>query len=339
MEHLEPAFRSPGFNLSGGMMIGRRHVIQLAICSAVCVAAFLVYRSLGRYTWDEIAEAVQALPVARLLSGFLFVVASYLCLTGFDTLAVRYVGKPLAYRQTALASFTALSIGHNVGLAALSSGAVRYRFYSRWGLGGGEVAKVIGFCGVTVGLGLATLAAIVLLLDLGPDTDLFGIDREMRVLAGSACLLVPLVYLSLCALLKAPIRVGRWSLHPPGLGLALGQVGVGTLNFACVAACIHQLVAVFGNITYFEVAGAYVTANIAALISHVPGGLGVLEATMLGILPGSRIIGALVAFRVLYFFVPLTIGLPTLLISEAYYRRRPYTEDQKIGIDLRKVDA
>ncbi|MND74896.1 Inner membrane protein YbhN [compost metagenome] len=81
--------------------------------------------------------------------------------------------------------------------------------------------------------------------------------------------------------------------------------------------------AVFGEITYFEVAGAYVTANVASLISHVPGGLGVLEATMLGILPGAKIIGALVAFRVLYFFVPLMIGLPTFLASEAYYRRRP----------------
>jgi uncharacterized membrane protein YbhN (UPF0104 family) len=70
------------------------------------------------------------------------------------------------------------------------------------------------------------------------------------------------------------------------------------------------------------VATAYVTANMAALISHVPGGIGVLEATILGILPGTAAIGALIAFRVLYFFVPLMIGLPTFLISEAYYRRQ-----------------
>lgn len=38
------------------------------------------------------------------------------------------------YPRAALASFTSLAIGHNVGVAALSSGAVRYRFYSRWAL-------------------------------------------------------------------------------------------------------------------------------------------------------------------------------------------------------------
>ncbi|WJH41013.1 UPF0104 family protein [Aliirhizobium terrae] len=311
-------------------MIGRKHIIQLAILAAVCIAAYLVYRSLGRYTYDEIEEAVQAIPFTSLISSLVFVAASYLCLTGFDALAVRYVGKPLAYRQSALASFTALSIGHNVGMAALSSGAVRYRFYSRWGLTGADIVKVIGFCGVTVGLGLSALAALVLLLNLGPDTDLFGIDQETRIAAGIACLVVPLAYLAIC-LFGIPIRLGRWKLDPPRVPLALAQVLVGTLNFACVAACIHQLVAVFGSITYFEVAGAYVTANIASLISHVPGGLGVLEATMLNILPGTRIIGALVAFRVLYFFVPLMFGLPTFLASEAYYRRRCRLSEHSMG--------
>jgi glycosyltransferase 2 family protein len=304
-------------------MIGRKHIVQLAILAAIAIAAVLVYRSLGHYSWNEIEEAVEAISATQLASAFVFVVASYICLSGFDTLAVRYIGKSLAYRQTALASFTALSIGHNVGMAALSSGAVRYRFYSRWGLTGGEIARVIGFCGVTVGLGLSMLAAIVLLLDLGPETDLFGIGPETRMATGLACLLIPFAYLVLC-LAGRPIRIRKWRLDPPSVGLAAAQIAIGTLNFACVAGAIHQLVAVFGNTTYFEVAGAYVTANVAALISHVPGGLGVLEATILGILPGTRIIGALVAFRVLYFFLPLMIGLPTLLASEWYYRRRPY---------------
>ncbi|AYD02448.1 lysylphosphatidylglycerol synthase domain-containing protein [Neorhizobium sp. NCHU2750] len=307
--------------MNGRTQIAHR-AVHVAVLAAIAIAAFFVYRSLGRYSWAEIAEAVQAIPLARLGSALVFVAASYLCLSGFDTLAVRYAGKPLPWRQAGLASFCALSIGHNVGMAALSSGAVRYRFYSRFGLSGGEIAKVIGFCGITVGLGLAALAAIVLLLDLGPDTDLFGIDAGTRIAAGLGCLAVPTGYLLICAL-RLPVRLRQWRIEPPGIGLAALQVGIGTLNFACVAAAIHQLVAVFGPISYFEVAGAYVTANIASLISHVPGGLGVLEATMLGILPGKEIIGALVAFRVLYFFVPLAIGLPTFLLSEAYYRHRP----------------
>src|SRR5690606_1118282 len=44
-----------------------------------------------------------------------FAAASYLCLTGFDALAVRYAGRPLPYRRVALASFVSLTIGHNIG--------------------------------------------------------------------------------------------------------------------------------------------------------------------------------------------------------------------------------
>ena len=302
-------------------MIARRHLLKFLIGGAICLAIFLVYRSLGRYTLDEIEESVQSIAGFRLASAFLFVILSYLCLTGFDTLAVRYAGKPLAYRRTALASFTALSIGHNVGLAALSSGAVRYRFYSRWGLTAEDVAKIIIFCGVTVGLGLVTLAGLALLLQEG-GPDLLGLESPVRTALGLACLSMPALYLLLCAFVRRPLRLRTWQFDPPKPGLAIGQIVLGTLNFACVAASIHQLLATFTDAGYLEVASAYVTANIAALISHVPGGIGVLEATMLAILPSTASIGALIAFRVLYYFVPLTIGVPTLLISEAYYRHR-----------------
>ncbi|MGK9052693.1 UPF0104 family protein [Neorhizobium petrolearium] len=302
-------------------MIARRHLLKFLIGGAICLAIFLVYRSLGRYTLDEIEESVQSIAGFRLASAFLFVILSYLCLTGFDTLAVRYAGKPLAYRRTALASFTALSIGHNVGLAALSSGAVRYRFYSRWGLTAEDVAKIIIFCGVTVGLGLVMLAGLALLLQEG-GPDLLGLESPVRTALGLACLSMPALYLLLCAFVRRPLRLRTWQFDPPKPGLAIGQIVLGTLNFACVAASIHQLLATFTDAGYLEVASAYVTANIAALISHVPGGIGVLEATMLAILPSTASIGALIAFRVLYYFVPLTIGVPTLLISEAYYRHR-----------------
>ncbi|KAB1088183.1 UPF0104 family protein [Neorhizobium galegae] len=303
-------------------MIARRHLLKFLLGVAICLAAFLVYRSLGRYTVDEIEESVRSIAGLRLATAFFFVILSYLCLGGFDALAVRYAGKPLLLRQTSLASFTALSIGHNVGLSALSSGAVRYRFYTRWGLTGEDIAKVIVFCGVTVGLGLGTLAGLALLLQPGDTVDLLGLDRTARLAVGLLCLAGPATYLMVCAFVRRPLVVRSWRFEPPAIQLALGQVAIGTLNFACVAASIQQLLASFTDAGYLDVASAYVTANLAALISHVPGGLGVLEATMLGILPTSASIGALVAFRVLYFFVPLTVGVPMLLVTEAYYRHR-----------------
>ena len=301
-------------------MTTRRLLIRLGLAAAIGVAAFLLYRTLSRYSPSEILQSLGSIPPGRLLAAIGFAACSYLCLTGFDWLAVRYAGKPLVYRRTALASFTALSIGHNIGVAALSSGAVRYRFYSRWGLSAGQVAKVILFSGVTVGLGLATLGGIGLLLYPAEAEGLVGLDDASIMALAIACLAAPVIYVALAASVRKPLRFRKWSLQLPRLPLAVGQVVVGTANFACVAACLHQLLAAFAEAGYLKVASIYVIANTAALVSHVPGGLGVLEATVEFLLPNAAAIGALIAFRAVYFFLPLSIGLPTLLVSERVLR-------------------
>lgn len=293
-----------------------RHLLRLAVVVAVCAAAALLYRALSRYSLDEIAAAVAAIPAARIAAALAFAAASYLCLTGFDWLAVRYAGKPLPWRRAALASFVSLSIGHNVGVAALSSGAIRYRFYARWGLSAGDVAKVILFCGTTVGLGLSVLGGVGLLLYPAAAGGLLGLGRPALIGIAAACLAAPVVYLGLAAFLRRRLRLGRWTLELPLLPLAAAQVAIGALNFACVAACLHQLLAAFSEASYLQVAAVYVAGNVAALISHVPGGLGVLEATVLHLLPGAAAVGAVIVFRIVYFFVPLALGLPLFLVSE-----------------------
>ncbi len=298
-----------------------RQILKILIPVAILVAAVLVYRSLKRYSLEDIAGSISAIDLAQLATAFVFVILSYLSLSFFDALGVRYAGKPLAIRKTMLASFTALSIGHNVGMAALSSGAVRYRFYTRWGLAPHEVAKVIVFCGVTVGLGLAALGGLALLADRGR-SDLLEVSGGAGMALGLACLAVPALYLVACLFIRRPVRLRSLRFDMPSPAIALGQIVIGAVNFAFVAGAVHALLSAFAAVDYLQVASAYVTANIAVLLSHVPGGLGVLEATISGILPGPSAIGAMIVFRVLYFFVPLAFGLPALLISEAYYHRR-----------------
>jgi uncharacterized membrane protein YbhN (UPF0104 family) len=303
----------------------KRHLIRIVIALAVCIAAYLVYRALGRYSIADITASMRDIPIWRIASGFASVIASYVCLSWFDMLALRYVGRPLAYRRAALASFTALSIGHNIGVAALSSGTVRYRFYARWGLSGEQVAKVILFCGVTVALGLVTLAGLALMLQPGQGLELLELDEGAKRALGVILLAAPLLYIGFCAKVRRPLRLRSWRLEPPPVGIAIAQVAVGTANFACVAAALYQLMTAFTDAGYLEVAAAYVTAMLAAILSHVPGGLGVLEAAMISLMPASASIGALVVFRALYYFVPLLIGVPLLIASEAYYRRWPVT--------------
>lgn len=290
--------------------------IRLAIGTIMAGAAYMIYRAVREYSLEEVVASLGTIPALHIAGALSFAALSYLCLTGFDYLALRYAGKPLAYRRAALASFCSLSIGHNIGVAALSSGAIRYRFYSRWGLAAGDVAKVVIFSGLTVGLGLATLGGIGLLLYPAEAEGLIGLHRPAVLGIGVTCLAAPLLYLGLCQVVRHPLHIRRWTIELPSPKLALPQILIGTANFACVAGCLHQLMSAFAELAYLKVAATYVIGNATALMSHVPGGLGVLEATVLYLLPGASSLAALVAFRVIYFFVPLALGLPLFIGSE-----------------------
>lgn len=286
------------------------------VVAAICLAGFLLYRALSQYSFEEIVASIRSVPPMRLLAAFGFAACSYLCLTFFDALGIRYAGKRLPYRKAALASFVSLSIGHNIGVAALSSGAIRYRFYSSWGLGAGEVAKIILFSGMTVALGLITLGGAGMLLNPAAAAQMTGFSVETIRRLALACFAVTCAYLLLSAFLRSTLKLGKWTLEMPSLRLASAQVLIGSVNFSFVAACLHQTLAAFTDAGYLAVSSVYVIANTTAIVSHVPGGLGVLETAILYLISGGTLIGALIAFRFVYFFVPLGLGLTLLLLSE-----------------------
>ena len=287
----------------------------------VLLAAFLLYRALSNYSWDEIVSAMKAIPVERAGLAILFAALSYFCLSWFDWLALRYVQSDIPYRRSALASFVALSLGHNIGFAALSSGAIRYRYYSRWGVSAGDVAKIVVFCGVTVGLGLIALGGSACLLRAELTAKLLGISTSLAVMLGLLCLAAVGGYLALSLFLRRSITLAGTKVNMPPPELALAQIGIGTLNFACVGACLYHTIRGIRDVAYFEVVAAYVLSNAASLLVHAPGGLGVLETIMLHLLPGAIVLAALVLFRVIYYLLPLCFGVPLFALSEAMLGR------------------
>jgi len=305
----------------------RRYLGYSLAGAAVLFAGYLLYRTLSQYKWEEVVEAVTSVSLGRLLLAVAFTAASYLCLTGFDWLALRYAGRPLAYPRAALASFTSLSLGHNIGLAALSSGAIRYRFYSRWGLDAEEVAKVIVFCGFTVGLGLSVLGGTGLIANPELAKGVIGISPGVVYLIGGICLAWPAAYLLLAGLFGGrAMHIRGRRLEMPTVRLAIPQTIIGTLNFAFVAAALHQAISALAEVPYLEVATVYVSANVATLITHAPGGLGVIESVVLYLLPQAHLIGAVLVFRFVYFLLPLLMGSILLVLSEALLSRPEATE-------------
>lgn len=314
---------TPPFAKSG--RAARRWWGAAATLAVLALAAVLLRRQLGQYSLSEIRGAFAAIGARDFLLIGLCAAGSYFCLTLSETVGARYAGARLSYPRIAFASFVSLSIGHNLGFAALSSGAVRYRIYSRWGLRLGDVARIIALSGVTVALGHATLAALALLLRPQLAAQTIGLPQWATAPLGVALALVVGCYLLLAwRAAGAAVRLWRWRLWMPPLRLAAAQVAVGAANTACVAAALYSALSAAMEVDYFATATVYVLASVAAIASHVPGGLGVLEAVVMAFSPMSlTTFGALVAFRVVYFLVPLGLGAPLFGAFELRRRWRP----------------
>jgi len=279
------------------------------------LGAWLGYRAFEEYTLADIGRAVAGIPSIHFILALVFAAGSYTCLSGFDALGVRYTGHALPYWKIALTSFISLGIGHNVGVAFLSSGALRYRFYSSFGLSTVDVGKVILFCGMTVALGLMSLGGLILLVH--PEVDIWVIDLSAAAGRGigALCLGLVAIYPLLAWRLRREVNFRGHRFRLPDVATAIGQIVVGTANFAFVAATLHQLLA--GVAPYTQVVSAYVLGNVAGLLSHVPGGLGVLEFVVSSVVAQGNVVGALIAFRIMYFLIPLILASILLFLSEA----------------------
>ena len=304
---------------------------RTAVAAVTLLAVVLLWRTLSAYDYAEVVKSVRAVPPERFLMALGFAAASYLCLSMNDWLALFYARHPLPYRTAALTSFVALSFGHNIGFAALSSGAIRYRFYSRIGLGAEEVAKIIVFCGTTVLLGMCVLGVVALLAQPDLAAEFLHLSKGATVILGAGLALVPASYLVLAAFLRRRLTLFRWTIEMPAFGLALAQIAVGTLNFMFVGGCLYALVSAVGAVSYFAVLCAFILANAATILTHVPGGLGVIETVVLLILRTPDLIGPVLVFRFVYFLVPLAIGAIVFALSEASLRRAPAKDHGRLA--------
>src|SRR5690554_3080172 len=87
------------------------------------------------------------------------------------------------------------------------------------------------------------------------------------------------------------------------------------------------------GVFYPTVLGILLISSIAGAIAHIPAGLGVLETIFLVLLtdvPQGSLVAALLAYRALYFLLPLSIAVVVYLVLE---RRAKSMRDSNTGID------
>ncbi len=172
------------------MLRHRRWLVALAVLGVALLGFAALHALLAEVRLKEVRAALHAIPDGRIVLALGLTIGSYLCLTLYDVLALRAIGRPLPWRTAALASFTSYTVSHNLGLSLLTGGSARYRVYASAGLELGDVARVTLLASATFWGGVAVVGAAALLLAGAPvDLGVVTIVPLAGHVAGAALLL------------------------------------------------------------------------------------------------------------------------------------------------------
>jgi phosphatidylglycerol lysyltransferase len=303
----------------------RTHAWAAAGVGAVLFTAALLvlHHELRALRYDALSSALFAIPARRLLLTVLLTVANYLVLAGYDLAAFTWAGLALGRRRVAAVALVAYAIANSLGFGLLSGASVRYRFYTRWGVGAADLSRVVLFYTTTFWLGLLALGGFSLAFSPLPALAALPSHEQSRA-GGIVLLLLVTAYAGLACTRRRPLRLFGLEVAMPGPGATAAQLLLSTLDWMLAGSVLWALLPA-GRVRFLSFLGAFLGAHVLGLLSHVPGGLGVFETALVVLckpsLSASDLLPALVVYRAVYYLLPFVIAVATLLADELWQRR------------------
>jgi uncharacterized membrane protein YbhN (UPF0104 family) len=297
---------------------------RAATLAFFALVAWLLVTQARAVEWGEVMQAVRAYRPQVLLAAAALAVAAHACYCSFDLISRRYAGHSLG--TGAVLATTFISYAFNLNLGALVGGlAFRFRLYSRQGLEVETISRVYGFSMLTNWLGYAVVVGGVCLWQPIALPESWPIGSGSLRLLGVVLLALGLGYLALCGLSKRRSWVLRGhTLRLPSLRLALLQMLASCTTWLLIAGVVYMLLQ--HRADYPTVLAALMAAAVAGVITHVPAGLGVLEAVFITLLtpqiPKSELLAALLVYRAVHYLIPLALATVLFVGFEMRLRRQ-----------------
>jgi len=289
------------------------------------LATWILRREFHAYHLSDVLEQLRAIPVAHRMAALALTVLGYFALTGYDTLALRSIGNPLPYRRIALSSFVAYVFSHNIGLSFFGGGAVRYRMLSAWGVRAEEIARVIAFIVLTFWMGFFLLGGLLHIfwpLPIAlPDLPVPNSRPVGWLLLASVA-----AYVIFASSRRTPFVLQGFRIRLPRARVMAAQFALSSVDWLIAASVLYAVLPSAPGLVFPMFVGAYLLAQFVGVISHVPGGLGVFETAMVLLLKpwlgGDAVLASIVAYRLIYYLLPLTIAVLLFAGYEIWQRRR-----------------
>ncbi|WP_297047114.1 lysylphosphatidylglycerol synthase domain-containing protein [uncultured Desulfovibrio sp.] len=302
-----------------------RYLGPLLVTGIFLLAVYLLYHKLKAYSIAQIRESIQQISYGRIGVSLVLMVINYMILVGYDWLALKAIHKKLPLPRVGLVSFVGQAVSYNFG-ALLGGTSVRYRFYSAWGFSLAEIVRLVLMLAVTFWVGALGLCGVIFLLapPYIPEELLTNMPiKDVRVL-GLLLTLVACSYLVLCFTMRKPVHIFGREFVFPAPRIAVAQCIVAGVDIVAAAACMYVLLPGDIGISFLDFLPSYLMAQVAVVLTHIPGGVGVFELVILELSHTSHeqaVFAAVLLFRLIYYILPLLAAALLLAAYEARQRR------------------
>ncbi len=297
-------------------------------------ALWVLHGEFERYDLQDVLGHAREISPGALALSIGLTSVSYLLLIGYDALALGYVGRRLSWPRVALESFVSYAFSHNLGVLSLDGSLVRYRMLAGWGFGPGEIARMVAFDAVTFWLGFLALGGVLLLATPLGVPEAWHLPVATSRPIGAVLLLALGTYLAATILRRKPLALRGFTLEAPKLPTTLAQISLSSADWVASAAVLWALLPPAPGLDLPLFASAYLLAVVLGLVSHVPGGVGVFETALVVLLsrwlPGDVVLGASLAYRLVYYLIPMCFAVLLFAGYELAQRRAALARTQDV---------
>ena len=281
----------------------------------------------------RIGHKIAVIPPEAFFHAALATLVAYAALAWYDRIALIHLGKEkgISWPYISLCSFVTYALSHNIGASVFSGGMVRYRAYTAKGLTTAEVAVLVALCSFTFAFGTIFMMGLVLIYEpqilhpLERMSKWFAITDSTARWIGVGMLAFVALYTIGSWLQFKPLKIGKLEIIYPRLPIVFRQYLAAPLELAGAAGIIYFALPDQGNPGFLIVLGAFLLSFSAGLLSQVPGGVGVMEAVFLAVMPtvpAPAVFAALLIWRLFYLILPLVFSLPIVLAFERAQLKR-----------------
>ncbi|MDX8336001.1 phosphatidylglycerol lysyltransferase domain-containing protein [Candidatus Cetobacterium colombiensis] len=277
-------------------------------------AIFFIHKELKRYNIHDLKNSIEAIPFWAITLIVFFVCLDYFILTCFDILAFKNENYSLPKKNITFVSFISFAFANSIGLSGLTASGLRLNLYSVLGVPYKTIMNVVIFCYASFWLGLLWVGGIFLTF---LPVSLIGLKLPIKLPMSTT---VPIgILLLIGAIIFTGVIIKR---NKNSNEILINRILIALADWICLSFVLYFALPPEHRINFFNFLAIFIIAQILGFLSNVPGGIGVFDLIFLTLLGSAystdKIIGALLIYRIAYFFIPLVVALTIFIIYRLF---------------------